>query len=564
MPALERAIGVEAVRRHAPWRSSARSRPSEMAASLAFMLPAMNVDDRTEMLGGMRAWRPARGVRRRRRPRPVRARPDRLPGPRRPLGVRLTQGPGPGWGRDGGTGARHRRLDAARVLGRRRAGPAPAARRRGRRSTASCPTASGSRSTASSARCGPATRAPGSTPTCSSSPTAILPAEVVEAAQVQVTRVVPETFVPPLPGTPVRRAAGAERDEALDLTGVERRLPAGLTRDGEPVVPRPRLHRRDQGRPRQHLAASPAWPRRRATPRSCSTRCSPPACSAPTATNTTAPDLQRQGRGPAVPRPRQHPARRGPAGPVRAARADGRRRSARCGCWPRLGGATPTARRRPAPARPACARCTGRSPSSAPQGLLPFLFADAEDERQQYTIVVQSVAAQLRQAAIGTEPATARCASTARTVRTFAELVDADRVQADPRRSRRGPADQRWTGRAVGRGTINAFVRRLASAERHVEHLIRADIADAAQPRDRPRRPPGDRRRPAPAARPGQAVRRRRRAAPGVRRQGGVGHGRGRCSSSCSTSSTSTRRATPPARSRRSSSTSPSAAAASA
>ena len=57
----------------------------------------------------------------------------------------------------------------------------------------------------------------------------ILPAEVAEAAQVQVTRVVPETFVPPLPGTEVRRAVDAERDEALDLTAVERRLPAGLT-----------------------------------------------------------------------------------------------------------------------------------------------------------------------------------------------------------------------------------------------------------------------------------------------------------------------------------------------
>ncbi len=31
-------------------------------------------------------------------------------------------------------------------------------------------------------------------------------------------------------------------------------------------------------------------------------------------------------------------------------------------------------------------------------GMLPFLFADAEDERQQYTIVVQAVAAQLRAA----------------------------------------------------------------------------------------------------------------------------------------------------------------------
>ena len=44
----------------------------------------------------------------------------------------------------------------------------------------------------------------------------LLPAEVSEAAMVQITRVVPEIFVPPLPGTEVRRAVGAERDAALD------------------------------------------------------------------------------------------------------------------------------------------------------------------------------------------------------------------------------------------------------------------------------------------------------------------------------------------------------------
>jgi len=43
-----------------------------------------------------------------------------------------------------------------------------------------------------------------------------LPAEVSEAALVQVTRVVPEVFVPPLPGTEVRRAVGDERAAALD------------------------------------------------------------------------------------------------------------------------------------------------------------------------------------------------------------------------------------------------------------------------------------------------------------------------------------------------------------
>ena len=63
----------------------------------------------------------------------------------------------------------------------------------------------------------------------------LLPAEVSEAAMVQITRVVPEIFVPPLPGTEVRRAVGAERDAALDHDNVERKLVAGRSRDGEPV-----------------------------------------------------------------------------------------------------------------------------------------------------------------------------------------------------------------------------------------------------------------------------------------------------------------------------------------
>ena len=63
----------------------------------------------------------------------------------------------------------------------------------------------------------------------------VLPAEVAEAAHVQLTRVVPETFVPPLPGAEVRRAVDDERDAALDFDEVERRLPAGLSRDNEPI-----------------------------------------------------------------------------------------------------------------------------------------------------------------------------------------------------------------------------------------------------------------------------------------------------------------------------------------
>jgi len=63
----------------------------------------------------------------------------------------------------------------------------------------------------------------------------VLPATVAEAAHVRVTRVEPEIFVPPRPGQPVRRAVGQRREEALFFDGMERRVPIGLSRDGEPV-----------------------------------------------------------------------------------------------------------------------------------------------------------------------------------------------------------------------------------------------------------------------------------------------------------------------------------------
>lgn len=58
MPALEDAIGPEAALGiHLAIVSSIP--PDELAASLAIMLPAMNIDDRTELLGGMQADAPA-------------------------------------------------------------------------------------------------------------------------------------------------------------------------------------------------------------------------------------------------------------------------------------------------------------------------------------------------------------------------------------------------------------------------------------------------------------------------------------------------------------------------
>ena len=58
MPALEQAIGVEAVLGIHQAIIGAIP-PAEMAESLAFMLPAMNIDDRADLLGGMREGAPA-------------------------------------------------------------------------------------------------------------------------------------------------------------------------------------------------------------------------------------------------------------------------------------------------------------------------------------------------------------------------------------------------------------------------------------------------------------------------------------------------------------------------
>jgi uncharacterized protein len=63
----------------------------------------------------------------------------------------------------------------------------------------------------------------------------VLPVETAVAAQVVATRFEPEIFVPPMPGLVALRARGKDRDEALYFDQMTRRVPAGLSRDGEPM-----------------------------------------------------------------------------------------------------------------------------------------------------------------------------------------------------------------------------------------------------------------------------------------------------------------------------------------
>jgi hypothetical protein len=63
----------------------------------------------------------------------------------------------------------------------------------------------------------------------------LLPVQTARAAHVISTRFEPELYVPPLPGDPVLRVKGVERDEALYFDTMEGRLVAGIARDGLPI-----------------------------------------------------------------------------------------------------------------------------------------------------------------------------------------------------------------------------------------------------------------------------------------------------------------------------------------
>ena len=125
------------------------------------------------------------------------------------------------------------------------------------------------------------------------------------------------------------------------------------------------------------------------------------------ALNTKALDLQREGRGPAVPRPRQHRPRRRRGRPLpRLGLPAGAVRQLAVCAPPRRGD-----RQRGAPTSPAAptgvALVLLDDRGVLREELLPFLFADAEDDRQQYTMVVHNVAARLKHAR-PSRPATAR------------------------------------------------------------------------------------------------------------------------------------------------------------
>ncbi len=113
--------------------------------------------------------------------------------------------------------------------------------------------------------------------------------------------------------------------------------------------------------------------------------------------------------------------------------------------------------------------------------LLPYVFADSEDDRAQYVMVVANVAAVLQREATPVGPDGA-VSIDGRTVRTFAGLVDlvVDKVTDEDDQVR-----AHWAGRAIGQGTVNAFVRRLRSAVKPMGPIVRGDLTDTPRRRIR-------------------------------------------------------------------------------
>ena len=295
----------------------------------------------------------------------------------------------------------------------------------------------------------------------------VLPAEVVESAHISATRFEPEIYVPPLPGQPVSAATGEERDRALFFDRMERRLAVGLTRDDEPLYVNFEFVNGERG---AHVNISGV---------------SGVATKTTYATfllhslfgsgllgmgavntkvlvfNVKGEDLlhlDRANRSLDASQESRYRALGLPAEPFR---------SVGIFAPPRPGSAT--LRADVASRTDVTAFCWSLAEFCG-DDLLPFLFADAEDDRAQYTMVIYSVMAQLR-AARPLDDGSVRIGDV--TVSDFRALADliTERVSNED-------TAPEWAGTAIGRGTINAFVRRLQGAVRHVDRLIRGGLTD--------------------------------------------------------------------------------------
>jgi hypothetical protein len=303
-----------------------------------------------------------------------------------------------------------------------------------------------------------------------------LPAEVCEVAEVTVTRVEPELFVPPLPGSVVNRATGHERDLALyfDQMGSSK-VPVGFGRDGNPVFLNFEFIDGTRG---AHVSISGISGIATKTSFAMFLLHSILNCDVLVgeAHNTKVLIFSVKGEDLLFldyANSRLTPGQRSRYGllglPAEAFR------NVRVFAPPRKGDAQGTP--------DVFARDKAVSPfywtlaEFCQDELLPFVFADSEDERAQYTMLIGQVAARLRRdvVAMGTDGAI-QIRGTDRgpgqIIRTFEDLVALIEAELGDEESRSS-----WVAGSAVTGSVNALLRRLRSSVPALSVIIRGDLA---------------------------------------------------------------------------------------
>lgn len=300
----------------------------------------------------------------------------------------------------------------------------------------------------------------------------ILPATTQEIAEVTTTRVDPECYVPPRPGSPAQRATGSDRDAALYFDQMDRKLPIGTGRDGETIYVNMDFVDGLRG---GHVSVSGVSGVATKTSWALFLLHSMFTSGVLGKRSTNAKALIFSVKGEDLLFLDHTNVNLDDDLKARYARLGlAAQPFSSVGFYaPPLPGDTT--------GRP---HVTGRATGVESywwtlaefcrDQLLPYVFADIEDEKNQYTMVVHQVTSRLARDAVaaGFDGAISIDGDT---IRTWPDLIDfiTDRVTDDDTRGD-------WAGPVVGMGTVNAFVRRLRSSQKHLSPILRGDLTATA------------------------------------------------------------------------------------
>lgn len=295
----------------------------------------------------------------------------------------------------------------------------------------------------------------------------MLPAEVQEAAEITTTRVDPEVYVPPSPGAAVHRATGDDRAAALHFDRMDRRIPIGTGRDGAPVYLNADFLDGTRG---AHVSISGVSGVATKTSFASFLLYSAFHSGALGGDGVNARALVFNVKGEDLnflDHPNSRLDEETTAAYTRLGLPAGPFADVHIHAPPRLGdpNGTPDVSSRTA----GVDAFYWTLAELCQQRLLPYVFADADDERQQYTMVVHAVTAQLARLAEPLESGGVALGGVR--LSSYSELVDylVDQLADEQARAT-------WAGSAFGLGTVNAFTRRLLASKRDLGRLIRGDL----------------------------------------------------------------------------------------